>query len=442
MSQQTFHVSSLSHEGRGIALYEQPAEKSGKKVFIQFALPQETVVAHITKETKRFEEADAVEIVGTPSVHRVAPICSHFQTCGGCSLQHMHPDEQIRFKQDVLASHFKHFSDLEPEQWLPSIRSAQSDYRRRARIGVRYLAKADRLIMGFRERQSNRLIDIHECPVLDQQLNQALPDLRLLLESLTAKAEIGHIELAMGDTDIALLVRHTAPFTRADKKRLLDFTTEKKWQLYLQPKPNKVYRLDAPSMYLHYSLPDFKVDFTFSPLDFTQVNASVNQQMVKLACELLNLQMGERVLDLFCGLGNFSLPLAQCVGQTGQVVGVEGSTEMVQRATYNAKRNQLSHLNFYTQDLTQDFSKQDWAQQGFDAILIDPPRAGSEEVMQYISNFNAKRIVYVSCNPATLARDAGILVRQGYRLIKAGVMDMFTHTGHVESITLFERDRR
>jgi len=192
-------------------------------------------------------------------------------------------------------------------------------------------------------------------------------------------------------------------------------------------------------MRLHYSLPEFDLNFAFSPLDFTQVNPSVNQQMVQLACELLQLRQGERVLDLFCGLGNFTLPLARCVGTTGRVVGVEGSEDMVQRGTENAKRNEISQVEFYSQDLTKDFSHHSWAKQGFDALLIDPPRAGAYEVMQYIPNFGAKRIVYVSCNPATLARDASVLAEHGYQLKKAGVMDMFTHTGHVESIALFEK---
>ena len=181
--------------------------------------------------------------------------------------------------------------------------------------------------------------------------------------------------------------------------------------------------------------------FGFNPLDFTQVNSTINPQMLKLACDLLQLQQGERVLDLFCGLGNFSLPLARCVGDTGQVVAVEGSEEMVQRGAENAKNNAMSHVHFYSQDLTKDFSHHSWAKQGFDALLIDPPRSGAEEVMHYVPKFGAKRIVYVSCNPATLARDAGVLVKHGYRLKKAGVMDMFTHTGHVESIALFEKDK-
>lgn len=232
------------------------------------------------------------------------------------------------------------------------------------------------------------------------------------------------------------------PLIADDVNRLREFALNKGWQLYLQgnDEPDLV-RIDqahaAPR--LHYSLPDFDVNFGFHPHDFTQVNSTVNPKMVQLACQLLELQPGERVLDLFCGLGNFSLPLARCVGETGQVIAVEGSQEMVERGTENAKLNQIQQLQFYSQDLTQDFSHQSWAKQGFDALLIDPPRAGAEQVMHYVPKFGAKRVVYVSCNPATLARDAKVLAEHGYRLIQAGVMDMFTHTGHVESIALFKK---
>lgn len=441
-----FQVDSLSHEGRGIALYqaalEHPASKQGKKVFIQFALPGEQVRAQITHQSKRLDEADAIEILGESSKDRILPSCQHFEQCGGCNLQHMQPDAQIEFKQQVLASHLQHFAGVQPEQWLPPIRALREDYRRRARIGVRYLPKPDKLVVGFRARNSNRLVDIQQCTVLDQKLNQQLPALRKLLESLTGKADIGHIELAMGDTEIALLVRHTATLSKSDQAKLLVFVQQHGWQLYLQSGDAQTLKrvdLEKAPARLHYALSDFDVQFAFSPLDFTQVNAGVNAQIVNLACELLELKSGERVLDLFCGLGNFSLPLARCVGAAGQVIAVEGSEEMVSRGTENAMQNNFSQLQFFSQDLTQDFSNQPWAQQGFDALLIDPPRSGAEEVMHYISNFGAKRIVYVSCNPATLARDTGILIQQGYQLKKAGVMDMFTHTGHVESITLFEK---
>ncbi|WP_288688452.1 23S rRNA (uracil(1939)-C(5))-methyltransferase RlmD [uncultured Acinetobacter sp.] len=444
----TFQVESLSHEGRGIAHFgthpDHPVEKHGKKVFIRYALPGETVRARITNVVKRLEEADSLELLSEASEMRVEPACPHYGVCGGCSMQHIHPDEQIRLKQDVLKSHLEHFAGIQPEEWLAPLRSQREDYRRKARIGVRYLPAKDKLVVGFRESQSNKLTSIDRCMVLDREFG-SLTTLKQLLQHLAGKADIGHIELAMGDQEIALLVRHTAELCAEDVNQFKKFALQKGWQLYLQPEgPDSLHRVDDPSsaMRLHYGLSDFNVEFGFNPQDFTQVNSTINPQMVKLACDLLQLQQGERVLDLFCGLGNFSLPLAKSVGETGSVVAVEGSEEMVQRGAENAQNNGLSQVKFYSQDLTKDFSHHSWAKQGFDALLIDPPRSGAEEVMQYVPKFGANRIVYVSCNPATLARDAGMLVQQGYRLKKAGVMDMFTHTGHVESIALFEKENQ
>jgi len=441
----TFQVESLSHEGRGIAHYgshpDHPSEKQGKKVFIRYALPGETVRAQITNVVKRLEEADSTALLSEPAAIRIEPKCPHFTVCGGCNMQHIQLDEQIRLKQEVLKSHLEHFAGIQPEQWLPALRSSREDYRRKARIGVRYLPHKDKLVVGFRENQSNKLISIDRCMVLDREFG-SITALKQLLQSLKAKAAIGHIELAMGDDEIALLVRHTEKLSQQDVNQLKQFALNKQWQLYLQPEgAESLHRVDDPTaaMRLHYALDDFDLKFGFSPLDFTQVNSTINPQMVKLACDLLQLQQGERVLDLFCGLGNFTLPLARCVGETGQVVGVEGSEEMVRRAAENAEINGIIHAHFYSQDLTKDFSHHSWANQGFDALLIDPPRAGAEEIMHYVPKFGAKKIVYVSCNPATLARDAGVLVQHGYRLKKAGVMDMFTHTGHVESIALFEK---
>lgn len=441
-----FQVEALSHEGRGIAHYgshpDHPAEKHGKKVFIRYALPGETVRARITREVKKLEEADSLELLSEPSAIRVKPVCAHFGVCGGCNMQHIHPDAQIELKQNVLKSHLAHFAGIQPEQWLAPLRSQRDDYRRKARLGVRYLPQQDQLVVGFRENQSNRLTPIEHCMILDREFG-SVTALKQLLQSLNGQADIGHIEWAMGDQDISLLIRETAELSAGDVQQLRQFALRKGWQLYLQPPgKQKLKRIDDPqaAARLYYGLDDFAVQFGFNPLDFTQVNSTINPQMVRLACDLLELQPGERVLDLFCGLGNFSLPLARCVGTSGQVVAVEGSEEMVQRGMENARHNGISQVAFYSQDLTKDFSEQPWAKQGFDALLIDPPRAGAEEVMHYILKFGAKRIVYVSCNPATLARDAGLLVQQGYRLTRAGVMDMFTHTGHVESIALFEQE--
>lgn len=303
-----FQVETLSHEGRGIAHYgshpDHPADKHGKKVFIRYALPGETVKAQITHEAKRLEEAEMVALLAEPSANRVEAVCPHYGICGGCSMQHIHPDEQICLKQNVLQSHLQHFAGIQPEQWLEPIRSLQSDYRRRARIGVRYLPKQDRLILGFREHHSNRLTSIHTCSVLDKKLSDSLPELRNLLQSLKGKAHIGHVELAKGDYETSLLVRHIEKLNNADVNQLRQFALHKGWQLYLQPKgPESLRRIDEEqgAMRLHYALNAFDVNFAFSPLDFTQVNATVNEQMVQLACELLQLQQGERVLDLFVG---------------------------------------------------------------------------------------------------------------------------------------------
>ncbi|MEX5444145.1 23S rRNA (uracil(1939)-C(5))-methyltransferase RlmD [Acinetobacter schindleri] len=441
-----FQVESLSHEGRGIAHYgshpDHPADKHGKKVFIRYALPGETVRARITREVKKLEEADSLELLSEASEIRIQPPCPHFGICGGCNMQHIAPDAQIELKQNVLKSHLQHFAGIQPDEWLAPLRSQREDYRRKARIGVRYLPGKDKLVVGFRESQSNKLTSIDRCMILDREFG-SVTRLKQLLQSLNGKADVGHIELAMGDQEIALVVRETAQLSEQDVNQLREFALQKGWQLYIQPAgQNQLTRIDQPQLpaRLYYRLDDFDVEFGFDPLDFTQVNSTVNPQMIRLACDLLQLQPGERVLDLFCGLGNFSLPLARCVGASGSVVGVEGSEEMVQRGAENARINGIAQLSFHSQDLTQDFSHHSWANQGFDALLIDPPRSGAEEVMQYIPKFGAKRIVYVSCNPATLARDAGLLVQQGYRLSRAGVMDMFTHTGHVESIALFEKE--
>jgi 23S rRNA (uracil1939-C5)-methyltransferase len=441
-----FTVESLSHEGRGIAHYglhpDHPSDKKGKKVFIVGALPGETVKAKITKVVSKLEEAECLEVLSENSDIRVQPKCPHYGVCGGCNMQHIHEDEQIRLKQSVLKSHLEHFAGISVESWLEPLRSTREDYRRKARIGVRYIPKQDKLVVGFREKSSNHLASIDRCLILDQKFG-SITQLKQLLQSLKGKADIGHIELAMGDTECALVVRQTAALCVEDIDKLKQFAIYKQWQLYVQPEGvDSLKRIDCEEiMRLHYKLSEFDVTFGFHPFDFTQVNSTINPKMIKMACELLELKQGERVLDLFCGLGNFSLPLARCVGPSGTVIAVEGSEEMTLRGKENAQLNHLHNIEFYTQDLTQDFSHHSWANLGFDALLIDPPRSGAEQVMSYLPQFGAKKIVYVSCNPATLARDAGILVKQGYRLKKVGIMDMFTHTAHVESIALFEHTK-
>lgn len=464
-----FKIDGLSHDGRGVAIYGNEfgideghiEEKHGKKVFVSFALPGELVKVRLTNSRKSFEEGDTVELIDNAHPERQTPPCPHFGVCGGCSLQHWQPDGQIAFKQSVLSELLQHQADVQPDNWLAPVVGDRLGYRTKARMGVRYVAKKETALVGFRERNSNFLAELNECHILDERIGFELENLKALISSLEARAQIAQVELAMGELlpnlpdgnqPVALILRNLEPLSEADIDKLKTFFKARNWQLYLQPKgPDSIERItlheedDLTQQFgrLYYQLPEFDLTYEFIATDFTQVNLSVNRKMTKLACDLLDLKPGERVLDLFSGLGNFSLPLARLVGgedgTQGLAIGVEGSDAMTARASDNAKRNGITNTEFYNQDLTQDFSDQPWAQQGFDAILIDPPRSGAWEVMQYLPRFDAKRIVYVSCNPATLARDTKALIEQGYRLTDAGVMDMFCHTGHVESIARFEK---
>lgn len=429
-------IERLSHEGRGIARLD------GKLIFVQGALPGETVRATYTFTHKKYDEARTLEVLSA-SVDRVEPPCAHFSLCGGCSLQHLSRAAQIAFKQGVLEEQLKHFGGIEPEQWLPPLLDAELGYRRKARLGVKFVIKKEALLVGFREKQSGFLADIERCVVLDERVGNTLMALREVINGLEKRACIPQIEVAAGDEEVALIFRHMEALPEPDVAALTAFSTERHWQLYLQPAgPDSVHRVWPPrheepcESRLHYALPDFGLQLAFHPLDFTQVNAGINRRMLNLALELLDPQPEDRVLDLFCGLGNFTLPLAT---KAKTVIGVEGVQAMADRGTENARRNNLGNVSFYAQDLTADFSQQPWARQGFDRILIDPPRSGAQEIVHYLPKFGARRVVYVSCNPATLARDAGLMKEAGYRLTKAGVMDMFTHTTHVESIAVFDK---
>lgn len=431
-------IDRFSHEGRGIA------SLNGKLMFVEGALPGETVRASYVATHKKYDEL-RTEAVLTASPDRVQPPCAHFAICGGCSLQHMARSAQIRFKQEVLAEQFRHFGGITPAQWLPPLLDAELGYRRKARLGVKFVIKKNELLVGFREKQSNFLADIKRCVVLDARLGEELTALRVLINGLQMRDRIAQIEVAAGDDDVALVFRHMEPLPEPDIAALTAFCAARHWQLYLQPGGNdtvhKVYPADGDDR-LHYALPDFRrpdgaaLSMAFHPMDFTQVNAGLNRRMLTLALDLLDPQPQDRVLDLFCGLGNFTLPIAT---RAQAVIGVEGVQAMADRGTENARRNGLGNVAFYAQDLFEDFSQQSWARQGFDRILIDPARSGAEAVARYLPRFKAQRVVYVSCNPATLARDAGILQEGGYSLVKAGVMDMFSHTTHVESIAVFEK---
>ena len=460
-----FTIDGLSHDGRGVAIYgngfDEAAghaeDKHGKKIFVSFALPGESTLVKITNSRASFEEGDAIEVTANPNSERAVPPCPHFGVCGGCNLQHWQPEAQINFKQSVLAEMLVHQANVQPDTWLAPIVGDRLGYRTKARLGVRYVAKKETALVGFRERSSNFLAELNECHILDPRIGFEIENLKALISTLESRDKIAQLELAMGEyiaelpdgkQPVALIVRNLEPLSDADIDKLKVFFAARNWQLYLQSKGvDSIQRIaltdddDMSQQFgrLYYQLPEYDLTFEFIATDFTQVNLSVNRQMTKLACELLDLKAGERVLDLFSGLGNFSLPLARLVGETGKVIGVEGSEAMTLRAATNAQRNGITNTEFYSQDLTQDCTDKPWANQGFDALLIDPPRSGAWEIMQYLPKFNAQRIVYVSCNPATLARDTKALLEQGYRLTHAGVMDMFCHTGHVESIARFEK---
>lgn len=426
-------IENLSHDGRGIA------RQDGKTQFVDGALPGETVMAKVVGSRRRFDELRSLDVLEA-SAERMTPPCEFADLCGGCSLQHMHPDAQIRFKQATLKEQFAHFGGIEPERWIEPLRCASDlGYRRKARLGVRYVPKRESVLVGFREKRNSFLADIDRCRVLDPRIGERITGLRELLYGLEAYNRIAQVEVACGDDEAALVFRNLDPLSIGDQEKLTAFGQAQNLHIYLQPKgPETVHRIwpQGGIERLSYQLPAFGLSMTFHPMDFTQVNASLNQDMVARAVDWLDLNDEARVLDLFCGLGNFTLPLARTAGQ---VVGVEGDERMVVRGRENARLNGLENVEFHAANLQGDFTGEPWAKQGFDRILIDPPRSGAEEICHYLAAFGAQRIVYVSCNPATLARDAGVLVSKGYRLVQAGVMDMFPHTTHVESIALFER---
>lgn len=436
-------IEKLSHDGRGIA------HRQGKIQFVEGALPGETVMAQLLSSRGKFDELKVVTIEN-PSADRVTPPCQHAAVCGGCSLQHLREDAQIAFKAATLREQLAHFGGMTATEeaaitWVPAIRGSAQGYRRKARLGARFIARLNQMVLGFREKNSNLITDVTQCSVLDERVSRQLPALHAVLRDLSVYDRIAQIEIACGDEEAVLILRNLSPLNASDQQALRAFGQACGLHIYLQPKgPDTVQRLWPESgvagttaegaARLHFTLPDFDVRLAAHPADFMQVNAAVNRQMVAQAIDWLDLQAQDRVLDLFCGLGNFSLPLARCAAQ---VTAVEGDQAMVQRGRENALANGLSNVTFHTADLQADFTRAAWAGEGFDKILIDPPRSGALDVVQYITAFAPQRIVYVSCNPATLSRDARELKARGYRLARVGVLDMFVHTTHVESMALF-----
>jgi 23S rRNA (uracil1939-C5)-methyltransferase len=422
----------LSHDGRGVARRE-----DGKTVFVAGALPGETVLAEAVSRSRRFDEARTLEVL-VASPERVAPRCPHFGTCGGCVLQHLAEDRQIVAKQRVLLENLERIGKVAPGTVLPPLAGDSWGYRRKGRFSVRRVNKKDKTLVGFREQDPRFVADLRECHTVIPQVGMKVQALSALVDGLQAREHIPQIEFIAGDEAIALTVRHLQPLSDADRAALAAFGREHGFTIFLQPKGiDTVHPLEGEAPVLSFRLPQWDVTLAFEPLDFIQVNARLNEQMIARALELLDLRPEHRVLDLFCGLGNFTLPLARMVRE---VVGVEGDAGLVARARANAQRNGLDNAQFFAADLAQDQRGTPWMRQGFDRLLLDPPRSGADEVLRQLPLQDIERIVYVSCHPGSLARDAGFLVNErGYRLVSAGVMDMFPHTAHVESIALFER---
>lgn len=430
-------ITGLSAEGRGIAHVE------ARTVFVAQALPGERVNFKYTRITEKVGEARSLEILENKSADRVQAKCAVFGLCGGCSLQHMSAQAQIELKQKTLIDHLQHIGKIQAQEILPALTGPVWQYRHKARLGVRYVHKKQKVLVGFRENNSSYITETARCEILHPSVGDNLQALAECIHELEVRQHIPQIEVAIGDQHAALVFRHMEPMPASDRKKLSDFCQQHKLDGWLQAgKPDQLEALYPKNPEpLSYELPEFDLRIEFEPSDFTQINTELNRHMVHRVVELMQLEPEHRVLDLFCGLGNFSLAMAK---RSAHVTAVEGAEEMVSKARENALRNHISntefiHANLYDEAL---FSAP-WLKQKYDRILLDPPRSGALEILPHLKKMQAGRIVYVSCHPATLARDAGVLVNElGYKLVAAGVMDMFPHTAHVESIAVFEKRKR
>jgi 23S rRNA (uracil1939-C5)-methyltransferase len=423
-------VVDLAHDGRGVARI------AGKAVFIDGALPGERVRLRIEKRRRQFDEARLEEII-VPSPDRVTPRCPHFGVCGGCSLQHLAPDAQLAAKQRQLIDNLERIGRVKPDRILAPLRGAPFAYRRRARLGVKYVHKKGRVLAGFRERNKPYLADLQRCEVLIDRFATLPRDLAALVESLSIRERVPQVEVAAGDEAAGLVFRVMEAPSPADLEALARFGHAQGVSIYLQPGGLETIQPLEGAPPLAYSVDAGRVRLEFGPSDFIQVNGEVNRALVDRALELLEPGPGDRVLDLFCGLGNFTLPLAR---RAGLVVGVEGDDTLVRKARDNADKNQVRNAEFHRDDLFEPGGLGRWAEAAYDLVLLDPPRAGALQIMERMPQWRPRRVVYISCHPGSLARDAGILVEgQGFRLVGSGVMDMFPHTTHVESVAVFER---
>ena len=425
-------IQSLSHDGKGVARINE------KATFIQGALTGEKITFRYTNRKKSYDEGLVTSVIEA-SPDRVQPKCAHYEICGGCSLQHLDSDKQIEAKQQVLLDNLEHIGKVSAQSILPPLTNDSVwGYRRKARLGVKNVPKKGKVLVGFRERASSFVADLTLCPVLHPRVGELLPQLSELVEGLSINAKLPQVEVAMDDEQCVLIFRILEDLTDTDMAAIKAFGEAHNIIPYTQRGgPDTVVPLSGIPADLHYALPDQHLELGFLPGDFTQVNTDINRKMINRALDMLDLNQNDTVLDLFCGVGNFTLPLAT---QAGTVVGIEGDEGLVQRAKSNAERNKLPNVDFYAANLYEELKPQPWLNQHFNKALIDPPRSGALEILPLINKMGIETLLYISCYPGTLARDAGVLVNEmGYTLVSAGVMDMFPHTGHVESIALFKK---
>lgn len=431
---ETARIRAVTHEGQGIA------DLPGKKVFVAGALEGEEVRFQRRKKRRNYDEAELLEVI-SPSESRIEPRCEAFGRCGGCVLQHVSADEQRALKSRVLRDSLERIGRVSPDEWLQPLTAGEGwNYRRRARLAVKDVPGKGRVLVGFRERHSPYVTDMHRCEVLREPLDALIDPLSELIAGLSIRRRLPQVEIAVADNATELVFRVLDPPTGDDIRAMTEFGNDHGLRISLQPKgPTTVYSITGndDEEPLVYRLDAFNVEIAFAPTDFVQVNGAINEAMVARAIELLDVDAEHRVLDLYCGIGNFTLPLAR---KAARVLGIEGEEQQVIRARSNATRNAIDNAEFTASDLSAIDENATWLNDQWDRILLDPARSGALEVVKQMSRLRPRKIVYVSCHPGTLARDAGELVNaHGYKLEAAGIIDMFPHTAHVESIAVFAR---
>lgn len=421
-------IESLSHEGRGITHID------GKTVFVSAALEGEKVTIQIQKSNKNFDEAKVVSVQQASEL-RIEPKCEYFGLCGGCSMQHLSTENQLELKQKAVFEMFQH-AGIKDYTVIPALFGDAWGYRQKARLGVKFVIKKDKVLVGFREKNSPFLTDMDSCQILHSKVGLSILDLKNLIENLDSKQSIPQIEVAADDKNVTLVFRHLEILSQADKNVLIDFAKKTGFYIQLQSQgPDSIENLYPENQQLTLK-PYDGIEIEFKATDFTQVNSDMNRAMIQQALRYLEPKKDEKIIDFFCGLGNFSLPMAS---MSQFVTGVEGSDTMVNRALQNAKSNGLENCEFFSADLSKPFKDQAWTKLKVDKILLDPARIGAKELVEEISCFKAQKIVYVSCQPTSLVRDAVILKDQSYKMTHLGVMDMFPQTAHIETMAVFEK---